>query len=541
MSSSPIPLSRYQYRLLAVLALVNFVNFADRQVFVPLLPLIRAQLGLSDAQLGSLQTYLLAVLAVASLLFGFLADRLSRRAVIAFGIIFWSLATFASGMAGTFMFLLMSRALVGVGEGAYAPAAQSMISGAFPQERRAFAQAIFATGMLLGGACGLAVGGILSEHYTWQHIFYFAALAGLLPGLAVLWIEDPPRGPRTEVVPILKLLSVPAFVAMIAAGTCITFSSVSLLTWGLDFARDYKDFTVREAAVSLAAIALLSSILGVLMGGYVADKLQRRFPYGRLIAIGCALLLATPFLLFAILSEDKWAVLTGLFVSGFFLSWYHGPVTAVIHDMMPRRAHATSVGIYMFLTQLIGGFGPQVIGKISDTRDLQVGLEISVGVLVCGGLLMLLVIHFIRRDGLRHPELESFHAEQTDRKNLRIRIRLLDTDLSDQPGHVFAGHVIQLSFVFFFQPFFQIICGDETGFPVTQIARSFLAEFHEAGVVQPDDQSFTIHKKFRVDGIAMTRGNAIPHVRKAALINFAGKLRSYFECAYKLAHGPGVR
>src|SRR4029077_19277274 len=95
MSSSPIPLSRYQYRLLAVLALVNFVNFADRQVFVPLLPLIRAHLALSDAQLGSLQTYLLAVLAAASLLFGFLADRLSRRAVIAFGIIFWSLATFA--------------------------------------------------------------------------------------------------------------------------------------------------------------------------------------------------------------------------------------------------------------------------------------------------------------------------------------------------------------------------------------------------------------------------------------------------------------
>jgi MFS family permease len=411
MSSSPIPLSRYQYRLLAVLALVNFVNFADRQVFSPLLPLIRAQLGLSDSQLGSLQTWLLVVLAFASLLFGFLADRLNRRAVIAFGVVFWSLATFASGMAGTFTFLLMSRALVGVGEGAYAPAAQSMISGAFPQERRAFAQAIFATGMLLGGAAGFALGGILSEHYTWQHIFYFAALAGLVPGLAVLTIEDPPRGPRTEVVPLLKLLSVPAFAAMIAAGICITFCNVSLLTWGVDFAKDYKDFTVREAAVSLAAIALFSSILGVLMGGYVADRLQRQFSYGRLVAIGCALLLATPFLLFAILSEDKWAVLTGLFVSGFFLSWYHGPVTAVIHDMMPRRAHATSVGIYMFLTQLIGGFGPQIVGKISDARDLQVGLEISVGVLVCGGLLMLLVIHFIRRDGLRHPELESFHAE----------------------------------------------------------------------------------------------------------------------------------
>src|SRR5260370_8148133 len=107
MASSPIALSRYQYRLLAVLALVNFVNFADRQVFVPLLPLIRAQLGLSDAQLGSLQTYLLAVLAAASLLFGFFADRLSRRAVIAFGIIFWSLATVASRMPTTFIFLLI--------------------------------------------------------------------------------------------------------------------------------------------------------------------------------------------------------------------------------------------------------------------------------------------------------------------------------------------------------------------------------------------------------------------------------------------------
>ena len=411
MSSSSIPLSRYQYRLLAVLALVNFVNFADRQVFVPLLPLIRAQLGLSDTQLGSLQTWLLAVLAIASLGFGLIADRLNRRAVIAFGVIFWSLATLASGMATTFTFLLVSRALVGVGEGAYAPAAQSMISGAFPQERRAFAQAIFATGMLLGGASGLALGGILSEHYSWQHIFYFAAVAGLLPGLAVLTIEDPPRGPRTEVVPFFKLLSVPAFVAMLAAGTCITFSSVSLLTWGLDFAVNYKDFSLREAAVSLAAIALISSVLGVLTGGYVADRLQRRSSYGRLLAIGGALLAATPFLLFAIISEDKWAVLIGLFAAGYFMSWYHGPVTAVIHDMMPRRAHGTSVGIYMLVTQAVGGLGPQIIGKISDVRDLQVGLEISVGVLVCGGLLMLLVIHFIRRDGLRHPVLDCFQAE----------------------------------------------------------------------------------------------------------------------------------
>ena len=186
MSSSPIPLSRYQYRLLAVLALINFVNFADRQIFVPLLPLLRAHLGVSDAQLGSLQTWLLVVLAVASIPSGFLADRLSRRMIIACGVLFWSLATFCSGLASSFVILAISRAMVGVGEAAYAPAAQSMISGAFPQERRAFAQAIFASGMLIGGASGLALGGIMGEHQGWQHAFFLAAIGGLLPGLAVL-------------------------------------------------------------------------------------------------------------------------------------------------------------------------------------------------------------------------------------------------------------------------------------------------------------------------------------------------------------------
>jgi predicted MFS family arabinose efflux permease len=324
------------------------------------------------------------------------------------------MATFASGLASSFAFLLVARALVGVGEAAYAPAAQSMISGGFPQERRALAQAIFASGMLLGGASGLALGGVMGAFHGWQHAFFIVAIAGLIPGIAVLWLEEPPRGPRSEVVPLSRILSVPAFVAMIVAGVFITFSSVSLLTWGIDFAVNYKDFSLREAAVSLALIALFSLVFGVLMGGWVADRLQRRFVYGRIMAIMGAFLLAAPFLLLAIEAEEKWTVLTGLFVAGFFMSWYHGPVTAVIHDMMPRRAHATSVGVYMFVTQLVGALGPQVVGRISDLRDLQLGLQISVAVMVAGALLMLVVIHFIRRDGIRHPVLEAFHAEPGD-------------------------------------------------------------------------------------------------------------------------------
>jgi len=414
MPTKPIALSSFQIRLLAVLALTNFVNFAARLAIVPLIPLLRDYFHASDAQLGSLQTWLLVVLALASFPFGFFADRLSRKGIIAVGIFLWSAACFAGGLVTTFSAFLIARALVGLGEAAYAPAAQSMISGAFPPERRAFAQAIFASGMLLGGAAGQAFGGLVGPHYGWQAALFVIAVLGVLPALALIGLEDPPRGPRSEVVPIVRLLSVPAFLAMIGAGICITFSTVSLITWGVDFAKTYKDFSLREASVSLALITLLSLVLGVLVGGYVADWLNRSFAYGRIVAVAAGFLLAAPFLLLAIQSEEKSTVLVGLFVASFFMSWYHGPVTAVLHDMMPRRAYATSVGVYMFATQLIGGLGPNIIGRISDLHDLQFGLQIAVAVMVCGALLMLLVIHFIRRDGIRHPVLEAFHAEAHD-------------------------------------------------------------------------------------------------------------------------------
>ncbi len=337
MSTKSIPLTTYQIRLLAVLALINFVNFAARQIFIPLIPLLRDHLHATDAQLGSLQTFLLVVLAAGSIPFGFLADRFSRKAIIAIGILLWSIATFAGGLVSTFLFFLIARAMVGLGEAAYAPAAQSMISGGFPQERRAFAQSIFASGMLLGGASGQALGGIIGPRYGWEAALFIVAFVGIIPGTALFWIDEPPRGPRCDVVPIARLLRVPAFVSMIAAGICITFASVSLLTWGTDFAVNYKDFSLREASVSLALIALLSLVCGVLMGGWVADQLQKRLAYGRIIAVAAAFLLAAPFLLLAIQSEEKQFVLMGLFIAGFFMSWYHGPVTAVLRARHFRR------------------------------------------------------------------------------------------------------------------------------------------------------------------------------------------------------------
>jgi MFS family permease len=410
-----IPFTFAQARLLAVLALINFVNYADRQVLNSLLPVLRQHFGVSDAWLGSLPTALLVVLALTSIPCGYLADRFSQPKIIAAGVLFWSAATICSGLAPTFGFLFVSLSLVGVGEAAYAPAAQSLISDSFPLQNRAFTQAIFASGMLLGGAAGMALGGIMGERHGWQHAFIIVGLAGLLPGLFSLRLKEPPRRPRSEVAGfwqlLWQLLGVPAYVAMIAAGTCITFSSVSLVVWGVSYATSYKDFSLKEAALSLAVIALLSLVLGALAGGFFADRLQRRRPYGRLLVISSAFLVATPFLLLAIQSDEKWVVLAGFFVASFFMSWYHGPVTAVIHDLTPQRAHATAIGVYIFATQLFGALGPLLVGRISDVSDLQIGLQAATAVMVFGALLLLLVIHFVRRDGLHHPRLAAFRAE----------------------------------------------------------------------------------------------------------------------------------
>jgi MFS family permease len=408
---SPL-LTSYQFRVLAVLGLINFVNFADRLVIPPLVGQLRDAFQLTSVRLAAMQAVLQIVLALASIPFGLLADRWSRTKIIAVGITIWSLATFFTGLAGTFAVLLMARAFVGIGEAAYAPAAQSMISGAFSPESRARAQAFFASGMLAGATAGLALGEVVGERFGWRPAFFIFGLPGLAFAFLALRLPEPPRGPVSEALPLRQLLRVPAFLALIAAGTMITFTSVAFIFWGNDFVKEWKSFTPKEAGVSLGSAVLLSSLFGVLCGGYVADWLQKRFAYGRILTVAGAFLVAAPLILWALLTEEKKFVVVALFSASFFMSWYHGPITAVIHDLMPRRVHASSVGVYMFVTQLVGGvLGPVVVGKIDDLSDLMVGLQVAVGVMVGGAFMMLLVIYFIKRDGLRHQCLARFHSE----------------------------------------------------------------------------------------------------------------------------------
>lgn len=401
----------YQWQVLVILTLINFINYIDRSVIFPLFSPIKAEFALSDFQLGLLGTVFTVVNSLATLPCGILADRLARTKVIVYGILFWSGATFLSGLAPSFHGLLVSRSLVGVGESAYTPASTSIISSVFPPELRARMQGIFHMGMFAGGTVGLALGGIFAGLVGWRTAFFLVGVPGLLLAMLIFAVREPGREKVHEYVPVKLLLRVPALVFVLVSGTLITFAGSSFFVWGTTFVVRYKGFSLRQAGFGLGALILVAGVLGVYVGGFVADQLQRRWAWGRVLTVALAFLVSVPLLFLALQAGHKRAFLAAFFGAGFFMSWYHGPVTAIIHDLVPARAQSTALGLYMFVVHLLGeALAPAIIGKIADVRSLLVGLEIATIANLAGALSFFIVLYCIHRDGLQHPALAHYRS-----------------------------------------------------------------------------------------------------------------------------------
>lgn len=398
-----------QTRVLLTLTLVNLVNFVDRQIIFALVPLIRVEFALSYFHTALLGTVFSIVHSVGTLPLGWLADRVSRKKVISYAILFWSGATFLSGLATSFRSLLGARALVGVGEAAYTPAATAIITGGFPRELRARVQGVFDSGMFIGGSVGLGLGSILAEWIGWRPTFFIVGIPGLLLALSILRMPEAPVRTGEKPIPVRQLFRVPAYVTLLMSGCFITFAAYSYIFWGTEFVYRYKGFRLQEAGLLLGLSLLVAGVLGILAGAAVADRLSRRYSWGRVLVIATGLLLGAPLLLWAFYTPSKSVFLALFLLACFFMSWYHGPLTATMHDLIPARAHATAVGLYLFFANLLGTtLAPVVIGKIADRYDLLTGLHAALAAQVLGGLCFFLVIHFILRDGLHHPALAQY-------------------------------------------------------------------------------------------------------------------------------------
>lgn len=403
--------SSSQRKAITILLLLNFVNYVDRQVIFALFPYIRHDFGLRYEQLGYLATAFTVVLSLSTFPLGMLADRFSRRWVISSGVLFWSAATFLSGLAGSFRSLLSARAMVGVGEAAYAPAGAAVLSGTFPKEVRARIQGACDIGMFAGGATGIALGGIMAQSFGWRMAFFFVGIPGLLLGLSAMGLPDPARSPSEAAIQLRELLRVPAYLAVLAAGWFSSFAGYTYIAWGPDLIEEAKGFTAREAAMALGCVVVLGGALGIATGAYFSDRLAKRRPWGRPLVIPIGFLLGAPAIFAALHTSAKAPFLLLFGLGTFFMSWYHGPLTATIHDLVPPSGHATALGLYYLFVNLFAmALAPLVVGRAADRYGLLRALHIPIAAQLMGGACFVLVVFLIRHHGLHHRVL-SRHWE----------------------------------------------------------------------------------------------------------------------------------
>lgn len=386
------------WRVLAVLALINLVNYVDRQIIFPLFPFLRHEFGLSHLQFGSLATAFTVVLSVGSLPLGMLADRTSRRMVVSGGVLFWSAATFLSGLAGSFRSLLLARSLVGVGEAAYAPAGAAMVTANFPPQLRARVQGVFDIGMFVGGAIGIALGGIMAQYLGWRAAFFLVGVPGVVLALCALRLPELPRQAVQRQFPLRDLVRVPAYVTMLLAGWFSSFAGYAYVVWGPELVEEYKGFSAGQAGLVLGITIIVCGGCGVAVGATLSDWLARRASWGRACTIPVGFLLAAPLVYGALHTTQRMHFIVLFGLGAFFLSWYHGPVTATIHDVIPSAGHATALGLYYLFVNLFSmALAPVVIGDLADHSNLISALHAAIVAQLMGGLLFVVVVLQVRK------------------------------------------------------------------------------------------------------------------------------------------------
>ena len=374
--------------MLAILVVVYAVNFIDRNILSILLQPIKEELGASDFEMGLLTGFAFAVFyTFAGIPIARLADRGSRRAIMAVGIAFWSLLTALSGAARSFGMLALARIGVGIGEASATPAAHSLISDYFPPERRTRALAIYNVGSSIGILFGLMLGGWLKEVLGWRMTFAVVGLPGLLVALGVwLAIPEPRRGlsearADTGEAPGLGetlrfLASQRSYLHVAFAAALYACTGYGLLAWAPTFFVRVHGLGYAEVGWKLGLIIGISSAVGVLVAGALCDRLARRDVRWLVwIPALSTALFAPGYALFALAQDTDLALLAYIPVN-LASAVFAPPSYAIAQGLARLRMRALASAFMLFVINLIGlGLGPTLVGALSDALEPRFGAE----------------------------------------------------------------------------------------------------------------------------------------------------------------------
>jgi len=392
--------ARTSYYALLILSLINLVNYLDRYIVTVALPYIKQDFQLTNTQAGYLGSFFMLVFMLASPVSGFLGDRLPRRYLVAAGVLLWSLATGASGLATTFFALMVARACVGIGEAGYGAVAPSIISDLFPRQQRTRVLSFFYIAIPVGAAAGYGLGGWLSEAYSWHMAFFVGGAPGLVLGAMAFFMPEPQRGamdgPEAQtklpfLVGLKGLASNKSFWWTTAGYTLMTFSIGGLGYWLPTFLVSERGMSPGTAGFSSGAVTATAGLVGTLAGGWLGDKMDRRMEGGGLRLSGVGLLIAAPLMFLAMKVDSHVPMFAIIFLAQFFIFLNSGPINAAIVNGVPPAFRAFAMGLNVLFIHMLGdAISPTAIGKVADLSSLSFAIELNALPVLLGGLALLM-------------------------------------------------------------------------------------------------------------------------------------------------------
>jgi predicted MFS family arabinose efflux permease len=394
---------------LALLLGINLFNYIDRQVLAALEPEIRDTFFLPtnlnamawNGALGSafLVTYMLAAPAL-----GWLADRFSRWLIIGSAVILWSLASGASGLAATFSILVWTRILVGIGEGAYGPAAPTILADHFPLATRGRIIAIFCAAIPVGSALGYILAGSISAHLGWRWAFYVVTPPGLLLGLLCFTQRDPrsrgierPKKQRATWHDYREIFRARSYIVNTLAQTATTFALGGLGFWIAEYLR-YREQSPASGKIIFGLIAASGGLISTLLGGWVADRLRARFNGAYFLVSGIGMLLAFPFFVTMLYVPFPVAWIF-LFMAIFFAFLNTGPSNTAIANVSRPKVRATAFALNILVIHALGDVSAfPSIGFIAGHTNMTVAFLAVSAMMLVAGVLWLVGMKYLAAD-----------------------------------------------------------------------------------------------------------------------------------------------
>lgn len=375
--------------VLLILILVYTFNFIDRQIVGILAVPIKADLRLSDSQLGMMGGLAFALFySLLGIPIARLADRVSRTAIMTAALALWSLMTAVCGFTHSFVQLFLARLGVGVGEAGGVAPAYSLICDYFPRNERARALSVYSFGIPIGSAAGIALGGFITSLMSWRMAFFIVGLAGLLlTPLLKFGVAEPARGgldppaaagsaaPSLGQV-IAALARRPSFWALSLGASAASMMGYGLFFWVPSLLVRSFGLTLLHASLAFGALILVGGMFGIWGGGILADRFGEKRKAAYALIPACAFVATVPFFIAGVLSTTLWISAVVLLVpTALGLVWL-GPVLATVQHLVPANMRATAAAIFLFINNLIGiGLGTTLIGLLSDTMRARFGAE----------------------------------------------------------------------------------------------------------------------------------------------------------------------